>query len=86
MGARERRVIAMRKIVLSLAVIAISAAYVIQAAAGDDGGIDGLVDRLLFRWSHEPPPLDLDNPVVRDDLYTSISAPAAPAPVAIIAP
>jgi len=44
-----------------------------QAALARDGGLEALMDRLLFRWGDQPLPLDLDGPLA-DELFTSISA------------
>ena len=75
----------MRKLILSLCVIAASGAYVVLAAMSSDGGLEGLLDRLSFRAAgRDPAPLDLDGPrpARADDLFTSISAEAAPRPAA----
>src|ERR1051325_1728701 len=57
---------AVRKLVLSLCVVAVSAAYVARAATERDGGVASLIDRLTFRPS-SPQPLDLGAPSPGDD-------------------
>lgn len=71
----------MRRLVLSLALLAVSGAYVAQSALNDERGLEGLLDRLLFRDNGaEAGPLNLDGASGRDELLTSISAASEPAP------
>src|ERR1700736_6047969 len=68
----------MRKLVLSLSLIAASSAYVTGTAMSKDGGVQALLDRVTFRNSEAAlPPLDLDSsPPPADDLL------AVPPPLA----
>jgi uncharacterized protein with FMN-binding domain len=54
----------MRKLLLSVCVIAASAAYVAKTAMTQEAGVQGLLDRISFRSSPPaPPPLDLGDPL-----------------------
>jgi len=78
----------MRKLLLSLGVIAASGLYVAATAISKDNGLQSLLDRVSFRPA-EPrlPPLDLDRPPPGDDLLAplGLSPPAAPSPPAVSA-
>jgi hypothetical protein len=51
-----------RKLVLSLCVVAASAAYVAEVATSSEGGVEALFDRVTFRPAALAlPPLDLDS-------------------------
>ena len=65
----------MRKLILSLCVIAASGAYVAKAAMSKEGGVEALLDRVTFRPAPAAlPPLDLDGTGLPDGLL----APQAP--------
>jgi len=79
----------MRKLLLSVGVIAASGLYVAAAAMSKDHGVQALIDRVSFRPAPaHVPPLDLDQPAFGDGLLAPLAAtaPAAPsASAAIIA-
>jgi hypothetical protein len=55
----------MRKLVLSICVIAVSLAYVTWTAMNRENGLQALLDRVSFQPSQrDSSPLDLDDPLL----------------------
>ena len=77
----------MRKLLLSVGVIAASGLYVAAAAMSKDHGVQALIDRVSFRPAPAHlPPLDLDQPAFGDGLLAPLAAtaPQVPPPSATI--
>jgi hypothetical protein len=77
----------MRKLILSVCVVAASGAYVVQAAMSREDGLQALLDRMMFRPADRGgAPLDLTGPgMSADDLLTrALVTPAEVQPPATV--
>jgi uncharacterized protein with FMN-binding domain len=71
----------MRKLLLSVSVIAASGLYVAMTAMGQSDGLQRLIDRMTFRPAEPEPPLDLGSlPVLADPSSTATAVAPAPPP------